>query len=102
MAEHDEQHTDQPQDEAAVEAAPKRRKRDVREDGTITEDVPDEVVIEEFTDAGAALDEERKAEQRRRNEVVQPAYDGDLEELKASGVPKQLVDGQDPDAVLIA
>lgn len=100
MAEHDE--NEQQHDEPAVEAAPVRRKRTVKDNGDVTEDVPAEVNQEDHVRADVRLDEERHADQRERNQVKPQAYEGDLEELKAAGVPAQLVDGNDPDAELIA
>lgn len=100
MAEHDE--NEQQHDEPAVEAAPVRRKRTVKDNGDVTEDVPAEVVEEDWARADVETDPERKERQRLRNEVAPQAFEGDLEELKAAGVPAQLVDGNDPDAELIA
>lgn len=49
-------------------------------------------------------DAARREKQRKRNNdlVKTPPFDGDLDELRASGVPEQLLKGQDPDARLTA
>lgn len=49
-------------------------------------------------------DEKRRETQRQRNiDIVGvQEFDGDLDELRASGVPEQLLKGNDPDARLIA
>lgn len=97
MAENDETRNDAP----AAEVAPQKRSRKVHDSGAVSEDAPAEVVTEDHDRADVETDQERKERQRLRNEVKPQAFEGDLEELKASGVPAQLVDGRDPDAELI-
>jgi len=98
MAENDENREDAP----VAEVAPQKRSRKVHDDGAVSEDVPAEIVQEDHVRADVETDPERKERQRLRNEVKPQAFEGDLEELKAAGVPAQLVDGRDPDAELIA
>lgn len=67
---------------------------------------PDEVSTAAAPTKGVGSEDDptRKERQRKRsNDLVKtPPFDGDLDALRDSGVPEQLLKGQDPDAKLTA
>jgi hypothetical protein len=68
------------------------------------DEVPAEVSSAAFPTNGVDFDDEQTREkQRKRNAdlVNTPPFSGDTDDLLEGGVPRQLVEGNDPDAKLI-